>query len=67
MTSHIHQVNADDDLAEAAKVMADKQIRRVVVVDQSKQYIGIVSLADIARHRGDEDLALKALKGVSCC
>jgi len=38
----------DQDLADAARVMEDKQIRRLVVLSQDKRLVGIVSLGDLA-------------------
>jgi CBS domain-containing protein len=39
----------DDDLAAVERVMIDKQVRRVVIVDDDGYCIGIVAQADIAR------------------
>jgi CBS domain-containing protein len=40
----------DQDVNEAAKIMAENQIRRLVVLDrENKRVVGIVSLGDLAR------------------
>ncbi len=40
---------ADDDIAEVAKVLDDKRIKRLPVVDGEGKLIGIISRADIVR------------------
>lgn len=39
----------DDEIAAVERVMTDKQVRRVVIVDDDGYCVGIVSQADIAR------------------
>ena len=56
----------DDDLVEdAARLMAAKQVRRLVVLNRDKRMVGIVSLGDLAVKTGDEQLAGNALDGIS--
>lgn len=41
----------DQDISEAAKIMEDNQIRRLVVLRrEDKGLVGVVSLGDLARH-----------------
>ena len=49
MTEDILYCFEDDDIQDAADIMKAKQIRRLVVLDVSKQMVGIISLGDIAR------------------
>ena len=44
----------DDDLEDVADKMADKQIRRIPVVDRDRNLVGIVALADLARTKKDK-------------
>lgn len=46
----------DDDVAEAAKRMRNKQVYRLIVLDdrESKQLCGVISLGDILRHEQHE-------------
>jgi CBS domain-containing protein len=44
-------VSPDDDIDSALKLMREKALRRVLVVDYEKAPIGIVSLGDLARER----------------
>lgn len=65
MTHDIFTCSAEDDLLQAARVMEDHQIRRLIVQDQSGKYVGMLALADIARHREMEDLGAEILTEVS--
>ena len=38
----------DQDVAEAARLMKDKQVRRLVVLNRDKRLVGIVTLGDLA-------------------
>ena len=55
----------DDDVREAARIMQEKQIRRLVVFDRNKRAVGIVSLGDIATRLGDDHLIGDTLQQVS--
>jgi len=65
MTPNIHYCFADQDVEEAARLMKDKQIRRLAVLDRDKRLVGIVSLGDLAVDTGDELLAGEALEAIS--
>jgi CBS domain-containing protein len=54
----------DDDVKTAAKLMGERQIRRIPVVDREKNLVGIVALADLARH-GDERTTGDTVEGIS--
>ena len=64
MTSDVCYCYEDDDVKMVAKTMSERQIRRMPVVDREKNLVGIVALADIARH-SDERTAGDALEGIS--
>lgn len=49
MTPNPDCVTPDDDLERVEKLMADRQIRRVVVVDDTGECVGIIAQADLAR------------------
>jgi CBS domain-containing protein len=55
----------DQDVAEAARIMQENQIRRLVVLNRDKRLVGIVSLGDLAVETGDQRLAGKTLEKVS--
>jgi CBS domain-containing protein len=55
----------DQDISEAAKVMAENQIRRLVVLSRDdKRLVGVVSLGDLARNE-PADRSGQVLKKVS--
>ena len=39
----------DDDVSQVERLMSDRQIRRVVVVDDTGECVGIIAQADLAR------------------
>jgi CBS domain-containing protein len=43
----------EDDVRAAEKIMADKQVRRVPVVDRTGRVLGMLAQADLARAPGD--------------
>ena len=64
MTPDVSYVFEDQDVNDAARVMRERQIRRLPVVDREKHLVGIVSLGDIAT-TGDERLSGDALERIS--
>jgi CBS domain-containing protein len=55
----------DQDVREAAKIMEENQIRRLVVLSRDgKSVVGVVSLGDLARN-GTANLSGKVLQKVS--
>lgn len=52
--------HADQEVAEAAALMGDLQIRRLLVVNRSGDLVGMLSLGDIAEN-ASEELAGQAL------
>jgi CBS domain-containing protein len=49
MTSSVLTVGPDSNIAEVTKIMDEKKIRRLPVVNERKELIGIISRADILR------------------
>ena len=47
-TREVIAVTPDDKLGDAVSIMADRQIRRLPVVDEDNHLVGVVSQADIA-------------------
>jgi CBS domain-containing protein len=65
MTPDVVYCFDDQDMQEAAGLMKEHQIRRLVVLNRDKRLVGIVSLGDLAVETGDERLAGKTLEQVS--
>ena len=49
-SGRMHTVLHTDSIDDVVSVMRAQRVRRVVVVDQSQKVVGIVALADVARH-----------------
>jgi CBS domain-containing protein len=65
MTPDVLYAFEDQDISEAARLMADHQIRRLVVLNRDKHLVGIVSLGDLAVQTGDVLQAGETLERVS--
>jgi len=55
MTTTIETIRGDANIREAEALMKEKQIRRIIVIDEDDRCTGILSQADIARHRSDAE------------
>jgi IMP dehydrogenase len=64
MTKDVKYCFEDEELSHVARNMGDVQVHRLVVLDRSKQLVGIVALADIANAEG-ADSAGEAVCGIS--
>jgi CBS domain-containing protein len=65
MTRDVIYCFDDQTVEEAAQLMQDRQVRRLMVLDREKRLVGIVSLGDLAVETGDEQLAGTTLEAVS--
>lgn len=57
-------IQEDRDVAEAAKLMRDNQISRVLVVDRNKKPVGMVSVQNIVETATDDQLKLEVLTSI---
>ena len=64
MSKDIVCARDSDDVESVARQMADAQVRRLPVLDDSDRLVGMVSLGDLARETSGES-AHHALEGVS--
>ena len=55
---------ADQDVAEAAALMGERQVQRLLVIDRVGAAVGVISVGDIAEHVSEE-LAGQALGEIS--
>ncbi len=65
MTPEVFYCFADDVIHEAAELMEEKCIHRLLVLDESNEPAGFVSLADFAVKSRDERLAWEILEKIS--
>jgi CBS domain-containing protein len=63
MSEHVYYCFEDDDLEQAAGIMAEHQVRRLPVLNRNKRLVGIVALADLALT--PTEAGHRALQGVS--
>ena len=65
MSDEIICVNETDSVGAAAQLMSDYQIRRLPVVDNENQLVGIVSLGDFAVESSEIERVMDALSEIS--
>jgi CBS domain-containing protein len=63
MSEHVYYCFDDDDLEQAAQIMAKHQVRRLPVLNRNKRLVGIVALADLAMT--PTEASHQALQGIS--
>ncbi len=64
MSSPVQKCYEDESAEDAARLMAENQIRRLPVFDRNENIIGMVSLGDVSI-RGPQQAAGNALKAIS--
>jgi CBS domain-containing protein len=65
MSTGVEYRYIDDDVEEAAKLMEQQQIRRLVVLDRTERCVGVVSLGDLATRSNSTELGGEVLEEVS--
>jgi len=65
MTRNVLYCFEDDPIEEAAKLMEDAQVRRLVVLTREKRLIGILSLGDLATRTDESETVAEAVKAIS--
>ncbi|MEO8618382.1 MAG: CBS domain-containing protein [Sphingomicrobium sp.] len=64
MSSDVICARDSDDIQSIASQMAERQVRRMPVVDSNDKLVGMVSLGDLSRE-GKQEAASTALEGIS--
>jgi CBS domain-containing protein len=64
MTREVVAVHETDDLLEAERLMTDRQLRRLPVLNEQEELVGYLAMAKVARNESPEK-AGKVIKGVS--
>ncbi len=65
MTPDVICCHEDDNLEEAARLMRERQVRRIVVLDSRKFLVGILSLGDLAAASDDPYRVGEVLQAVT--
>ena len=65
MSHDVISCHEDEDVQEAARLMKEKQVRRLLVMNSANDLVGIVSLGDLATETGDKGQSGEVLSKVS--
>ena len=65
MTTEIYSVKPDDFAFEAIRLMGDKQVRRIPVINDYGELAGIIAMADVALEMEDEREIAETLEEIS--
>jgi CBS domain-containing protein len=64
MTNEAFWCYEDQSVEEVSEFMADKEIRRVLVLDRNKRLVGVISIGDVAK-AGEQTKAGESLKEIA--
>lgn len=65
MTTKLFTMRPDDFVFEAIRLMGDKQVRRVPVINENGDLAGIIAMADVALETEDEREIAETLEDIS--
>jgi|SRR5690554_366042 len=65
MTKDVVTCPPETEIREAIEMMTRKQIRRLMIVDQNRQLVGVVAQADVARDESLDKETERLVEGVS--
>jgi signal-transduction protein with cAMP-binding, CBS, and nucleotidyltransferase domain len=65
MTHACIDINREEDCLKALEIMGEYQIRRLVITNENKRIVGIISLADLARGKYTNKLVNETLYEIS--
>lgn len=65
MSDGVETLYEDDSVADAAQQMADRRVRRLLVLNDQKELSGMVALGDLATHVSGDATVHRAVEGVS--
>jgi len=65
MTTDLHSAHPNDRVVDIIRKMGDKQVRRIPVVDDHDNLLGIISMADVALETEEDRELADALEDIS--
>jgi CBS domain-containing protein len=65
MTHEVSWCYDDQTTDEVARLMKDKDIRRVLVLNREKRLVGVISIGDLAQASGEEQKAGETIKDIA--
>jgi len=65
MTTEVFSVQENDFVFEAIRLMGDRQVRRVPIINETGELVGIIAMADVALETEDELEIAETLEEIS--
>ena len=65
MTTEVFSARENDFVFEAIRLMGDRQVRRVPIVNEAGELVGIIAMADVALETEDEREIAETLEEIS--
>lgn len=65
MTAQLIYTYEDKNVTEALRLMEENQVRRLIVVNQAQQVVGLVSLSDMTRTDNADEMVAEVLRELS--
>ncbi len=65
MTTEVYSVGENDFVFEAIRLMGDRQVRRVPIINEAGELVGIIAMADVALETEDEREIAETLEEIS--
>ena len=65
MTTEVFSTKENDFAFEAIRLMGDKQVRRIPVINESGELVGIIAMADVALETEDQREIAETLEEIS--
>ena len=65
MSKELFTCTEDDDIQTASRLMEKHQVRRLMVQNSMGQFVGMLALADLARHHEIDQLSAEVLEEIS--
>jgi CBS domain-containing protein len=65
MSVDIHTVRPNDRVVDVMRMMGDKQVRRIPVVNENNYLVGMISMADVASETHEDRELAEALEDIS--
>jgi CBS domain-containing protein len=65
MTEEVFSSYDDDDVKEVAAYMREKEVRRLLILSRDKRLVGVVSIGDLSKVEGIQEIVGDTLKEIT--
>ncbi|CAN5259221.1 CBS domain-containing protein [soil metagenome] len=65
MTEHVTTANPNSDVNDVMDIMGKEQVRRIPIVDERGDVVGVVAQADVVLHAKDDKKAERTIEEIS--